>query len=103
VNIRHLFGAVTMAFVLLLAVSCGGRSDVEQNTAAFQTAANSYLKSKSMDMKVASFKELSVDGNTAKAVISLEHAEGAAGVKVRWTFTFEKQNDGTWGVVSHEQ
>ena len=94
---------LALSLSLLASFGCS-KSGPVVDPAPFKTAIHAYLKSKSMGLKVYEFKEITVDetGNGAKAVVSLEHAEGMVGVKVRWTFTFAKQQ-GKWTATSHEQ
>jgi hypothetical protein len=75
---------------------CGGRGPTA-DTAPFETAVNSYLRAQSMEMKAGRFRSLEVDGDAAKATVSLAHAEGAAGVSVQWDFTFARRG-GIWTV-----
>ena len=92
--------AASAVFVFVLA-GCG-KPTPTADTAPFETAIASYLSDHQMGLKVAEFKELSVEGAKATAVVSLEHAEGMVGVKVRWTFEFEQRN-GRWAAVRHKQ
>lgn len=94
---------VALNVCVLLALGCG-KSTPPVDPAPFKQAIHAYLDSKSMALKVYEFKELTVDGtgNSANAVVSLEHAEGMVGVKVRWKFTFARRQ-GKWVATSHEQ
>lgn len=87
---------------VLLALGCG-KSAPPVDPTPFKEAIHKYLDSRSMALKVYQFKELTVDatGNGANAVVSLEHAEGMVGAKVRWKFTFAKQQD-KWVTTSHQ-
>jgi hypothetical protein len=87
---------------LLLLAGCGRKAELATDPTPFRDAVHAYLASKSMDMKVAEFRTLSVTGDNAQANIALEQAEGAAGVKVRWAFWFQRQN-GAWVVSRHQQ
>ena len=87
---------------LLLLTGCGKRAALAADPAPFQQAVHAYLADKSMDMKVAEFKTLTVTGDQAEAEIALEQAEGAAGVKVRWKFWFDRKNN-VWTVLRHQQ
>jgi hypothetical protein len=82
--------------ILLVPAGCGGRKPAV-DTAPFETAVNTYLRTQAMDMKAGRFRSLEVDGDTAKATVSLAHAEGAAGVSVQWRFTFARKG-GEWAV-----
>lgn len=93
-------GAVLLATFMC---GCGGSKQLsDEQTAPFQVAIQAYLGAKSMDLKVYGFKRLEVDGSSAEADVSLEHAGGMVGPKVRWTFWFERRN-GSWVATRHEQ
>jgi len=68
----------------------------------FQSAVEHYLAQHDMGLRVAAFRKLDAHGNHASAQVSLQDAEGAVGVKVRWTFEFEKRN-GQWVAVGHRE
>lgn len=76
-----------------------GRQRPVVDSAPFAAAANAYLQAQSMDMKVEAFRRLDVAGDRATATVSLGHAEGVAGVKVQWEFTFARAGD-RWQVSS---
>ena len=99
-NLRHP-AAVLLLPVLLLAVSCG-KTEPSHDPAPFRKAIARYLDEHGMGMRVAEIKQLTVQDSTATAVVSMEHAEGIVGVKVRWTFSFEKRN-GQWTAVRYEK
>ena len=90
------------AALLVFALAGCGTSTPPADTTPFEAAIHSYLGDHQMGLKVAQFKELKVEGAKATAVVSLEHAEGMVGVKVRWTFEFEQHN-GRWAAVRHKQ
>ena len=94
--------ALCVVSVLLLAYGCGGDAGVSGDTTPFAAAISSYLNDHSMDLKVVEFKELRTEGDTAQAVVSLTHAEGMVGVKVRWTFSFARRG-GQWVATRHQQ
>ena len=75
-----------------------GRRAAPQDTAPFEAAVSTWLRTQSMDMKPGRFRSLEVKGDTARAAVSLGHAEGAAGVSVQWDFTFARQG-GAWVVT----
>ena len=88
--------AVLMAFLS----ACGSKEEVTINTGPYEAAIKEYCKSRSMDMKVASFEKVEEKGETATAICKMEAAE-MAGPKVTWLFTFKKEG-GKWKAVSQE-
>lgn len=98
----HCVRATAAAAALALVAYGCGKSAPTGDTTPFKVAIENYLNDHQMGLKVAEFKELSVEGAKATAVVSLEHAEGMVGVKVRWTFEFEQRN-GRWAAVRHKQ
>ena len=91
-----------VAFALAAATGCSNSGDeVSVDSAPFEAAIVDYLEKGSMGMAVHEFKELTVEGDTAKALVSLESAD-VPGPKVRWTFEFAKDSDG-WKATSHKQ
>ena len=98
-NLRA-FAALTAA-MLLLTAGCAKR-EAAADTAPFERAIVEYLRQKSMGLRIAQFRTLTIQDDTATAIVSLEHEEGMVGPKVRWTFAFRQQN-GTWRATHHEQ
>ena len=86
-----------LLLLLLPTTGCGRKVELTADPTPFGAAVHAYLADQSMDMKVADFKSLTITGDMAQADIALEQAEGVAGVKVRWTFWFQRQN-GAWTV-----
>ncbi len=84
--------------VAWLGGGCGSRRPAV-DSAPFAAAVNAYLQAQSMDVKVEAFRRLDVAGDQATATVSLGHAEGGAGVKVQWEFTFARTAD-RWQVSS---
>ena len=88
---------------LLFLSACSSPDPIMVDSKEFKTAVTEYLAAKSMGMKVNKFKELSVDGDTASAVVSLELAEDmGANIRVSWRFNFERTDD-TWAVTTHKE
>ena len=93
---------VLAAFAFAAVTGCSkSGDDVSVDPAPFQAAIVDYLEKGNMGMAVHEFKELTVEGDTAKAMVSLESAD-VPGPKVRWTFEFAKDGDG-WKATSHKQ
>ena len=70
--------------------------------APFESAIAQYLERNNMAMAVKAVKEgPTVSGDTATLVASLTHAE-LGGPSVVWKFSFEKNADGSWSAVRHE-
>jgi hypothetical protein len=67
-----LIGAV-LALAAILGAGCGSGTPTA-DTAPFETAVNTYLRSQSMDMKAGRFRALAVSDNAATATVSLAHA-----------------------------
>jgi len=79
---------------------CRGAPTPEQ-TKPFREAIENYLRAHDMGMKVDRFRDLRVQGNSARAVVSMAEAEGMVGVRVEWTFDFARRN-GRWVVVRRQ-
>ena len=91
-----------VALALAAATGCSNSGEaVSADPAPFEAAIVDYLEKGSMGMAVHEFKELTVEGNSAKALVSLESAD-VPGPKVRWTFEFAKDGD-AWKATSHKQ
>ena len=96
-NVLNLF----VVFGLVGFLGCAKKVPVVDTT-PFEKAIHTFLREKSMGLKVSAFKELKVDGNSAEATVLLEHAEGMVGPKVRWQFWFAKDK-GVWQVTRYKQ
>jgi len=85
-------------------VLCGCRpaASAAVDPEPFKTAIVQYLQDHQMGLRIAEVRSLQVKDGKAEATVSLEHAEGMVGVKVRWTFDFE-QRQGRWVAVRHQQ
>ena len=82
-------------------IGCG-ESKSTVDSAPFESAIAAYLDRNNMGMAVKEVKEgPTVDGDTATLVASLTRAD-VGGPSVTWTFRFEKEADGSWRAVSHE-
>ena len=90
------------ALAILPGVGGCRKSAPTYDTGPFKAAIESYLQDHQMGLRVVEFKELTVEAAKAQATVSLEHAEGMVGVKVRWTFWLEKRG-GQWVAVRHKQ
>ncbi len=100
-NMKKLIIAfISMSIILSLLSACGGKEEISVNTAPYEAAIKEYCKSRSMDMKVASFEKVDEKGETAIAICKMEAAE-LSGPKVIWQFTFKKEN-GKWKAISQE-
>ena len=96
------FRGVAIGLVAVsLAGGCTRSSRIAVDTGPFEAAIGRYLKGRSLGMRVHEFKELEVTDTRAEGLVSLEHAEGGTGLKVRWRFWFLRQN-GEWRVSRHE-
>lgn len=96
-----------IATALLLApvlISCGKGEGVTADTAPFEAAIASYLSAHSMDMRIAEFRSLEVEGDAATAVCKMEEKSGLyGGVGVTWTWHFARSAHGTWEVIELER
>ncbi len=85
---------------------CAGCRQAKKPTAdpqPFKKAIAEYLDRNNMALAVRSIVEgPSIDGNTATLSAALTHAE-LGGPSVTWEFTFRKNADGTWRVVSEKR
>ena len=98
----------TKAFASALGILVGfalvgcGEPEVTADPAPFKAAIATYLERGNMAMAVKEIKKgPTVEGDTATLTASLTHAE-LGGPSVTWEFRFEKDPDGAWKVVSHE-
>lgn len=80
---------------LFLITSCGEKA-VEVDSAPFDKAITTLLAGEHMDMKINKFKDLTIDGDTAKATCSMKSTSGI-GPAATWKFEFKKTGD-TWKV-----
>jgi hypothetical protein len=100
---HNLAGAAVLIGVFVSFVAGCGGTESRVDPKPFESAIARYLERNNMAMKVKQIKEgPTVDGQTATLVASLTHAE-LEGPSVTWTFTFEKNAEGTWTAVSHER
>ena len=96
----------SLATALAVLVSCSlvgcGEPEVTVDPAPFEAAIATYLERGNMAMAVKEIKKgPTVEGDTATLTASLTHAE-LGGPSVTWDFRFEKNADGSWNVVGHE-
>ena len=90
--------ALCLAAVVTVA-GCGKDAPTAAETAPFEGAIKAYVASKHMEMKVAEFQSLEIEGDTATAVCKMQEAGGLYGnLSVEWTFTFGKNKSGVWQV-----
>jgi len=96
-----LFQAAVLALACAWLAGCG-KSESTVDSAPFESAIATYLDRNNMGMAVKEVKEgPTVTGDTATLVASLTRAD-VGGPSVTWTFHFEKQHDGSWQAVRHE-
>ena len=81
-------------------LGCAAKGPSKEEAAPFEAAITAYLKQNSMGMKVVEFKSLAVTGDTAKATAALQEAEGLYGLKVKWEFSFRRDESG-WKAESY--
>ena len=88
----------SLILVALALAGCGDNRPTPAETAPFQKAVEEYLGAKSMDMKVAGFESLDIDGDAAAADVQMAHKDDIVGLKPVWEITF-KRTGGTWKVA----
>ena len=94
--------ASALAVLFFCALLGCGEPEVTVDPTPFKSAIATYLDRGNMALAVKEVKEgPTVDGDTATLTASLTHAE-LGGPSVTWEFRFEKNADGSWKVVSHE-
>ena len=94
--------APILVFVCCLWLAGCGGSESTVDSGPFESAIARYLDRNNMGMAVKEIKEgPTVDGDTATLVASLTRAD-VGGPSTTWTFRFEKNADGTWNALSHE-
>ena len=103
---RSLKQTNVLASVLLTLLCCPvigcGEPESTVDPAPFESAIATYLDQNNMRMAVKGVKEgPTVSGETATLSASLTRAD-VGGPSVTWEFHFEKNTDGTWKVVRHE-
>jgi hypothetical protein len=91
-----------IAGTLLAAVAgCGGKPASSVDPEPFKKAVATYLERGNMAMALKEIKSgPEITGATATMTASLTHAQ-MGGPSVTWTFTFEKNPDGTWKAAKH--
>ena len=77
-----------MVFSVLILSSCG-KKEITEDITPFEKAIVSRLAREHMDMKVSKFRDLTVEGDTAKATCSMKSQTGL-GPAVTWKFQFKK-------------
>ena len=83
----------------LALAGCGDSGPTSAESAPFLKAVEEHLAAKSMGMKVASFKSLDIDGDTAAADVRMSLKDNVYdGLAQEWQFTFKKTGD-TWRVA----
>lgn len=103
----RLLARTALVQALSLALFCGcltGCSEPKSSIdpAPFKAAIATYLDQNNMGMVVKEVKEgPTVEGDAATLVASLTRAD-VGGPSTTWTFRFEKDADGTWKAVGHE-
>ena len=93
-----------LVLVGLVVASAGGCSQESQtvDTAPFREAIKEYLQVGNMALAIKDIKQgPTVTGDSAQLSASLTHQE-LGGASVTWTFYFERQPDGSWSAVRHE-
>ena len=93
-------GAIVLTVVAGFSLGCGKDKPTAKDTKEFETAIAEYLKSRSYDMKVASFETLKVEGGSATAACKMQQADGLYAVSVKWDFKFERKGE-AWKVAEH--
>lgn len=92
---------VLLGVLVLAQAGCRKPGPTKDVTAPFEAAIAAYLKQNSMGMKLIEFKSLTVTGDTATGVATMQEAESLYALKVTWEFTFRKDKTG-WTAVSHK-
>jgi len=96
-----LFQAALLALACAWLAGCG-KPESTVDAAPFESAIATYLDRNHMRMAVKDVKEgPAVTDDTATLVASLTRAD-VGGPSVTWKFHFEKQGDGSWKAVRHE-
>jgi len=94
--------ALGLIAALICLPGCGGaKGPSEAETAPFAVAIEQYLKEKSFGMRIVGFESLDVTVSKATAVVRMSAKDIDYGVQPKWTFEFEKSDDG-WGVTAHK-
>jgi hypothetical protein len=98
---RAIGRVLPLALLCAWLAGCGG-SESAVDSGPFEAAIVRYLDQNNMRMAVKEIKEgPTLDGDSATLVASLTRAD-VGGPSVTWTFRFEKDGDGTWKAVGHE-
>ena len=74
---------------LVFAFGCGGESQPEVDEGPFRKAITAFCKDRSYDMKVDSFKSITVDGDNATAVCEMKQKDDMYNMKVTWELKLE--------------
>ncbi len=92
-----------LAVVIVFGVGCRQAKKPTADPQPFKKAIAEYLDRNNMALAVRGIVEgPTIDGNTATLSAALTHAE-LGGATVTWEFTFQKNPNGTWRVVSEKR
>ncbi len=92
---------VLLGIVVLVLSGCRKQGPAKDKTVPSEAAIVAYLQQNSMGMKIVEFKSLTITGDTATGVTTMQEAESLYALKVTWEFTFRKDKDG-WTALSHK-
>lgn len=92
---------LALSALCLCGCGCGAKRPSPGETAPFQRAVEEYLRQHDMGMRVRAFRSLHVQGDRARATVSLREASGTVGVGVEWRFEFARRS-GKWVVTRRE-
>jgi len=90
-----------IGLVVVCVPGCGEKPPSVDAT-PFRQAIDEYLRNNNMALAIKTIKAgPTIDGDTAHLTASLVHEE-LGGPSVTWSFHFERQQDGEWTGVRHE-
>ena len=96
------FKVITVCMMVLsvFILSSCGKKEITEDITPFEKAITSRLASEHMDMKVSKFRDIKIEGDTAKATCSMKSQTGL-GPAVTWQFHFKKDGK-DWKVTTFE-
>lgn len=100
-TLNRLAAFVIIALIAFDTLGCGEKSAPVDAT-PFRQPIDEYLRSHNMALAIKEIKAgPTISDDTAQLSASLTHEE-LGGPAVTWSFHFERQRDGEWAVVRHE-
>ena len=85
--------AVVLVGVCAALAGCGGKETTTVDPAPFKAALDAHCAANHMDMMVAEFKELEVEGDTATGKAAMRDKSELYGLTIVWDVKFEREGE----------